>query len=84
MDDRAWMRLAVLAGVLAAAAWMEMPPWQRQLVARMARRRVYRLLHRLARASGRRAMGDELSGRTREADAGYAFTERISRARDAL
>ena len=84
MDGRAWQRVIVLAAVLAAAAWMEMPPWQRQLVLRAARRRLYRALHRAARASGRRAMGDELSGRTREADAGYAFTERLSRARDAL
>lgn len=84
MDGRTWQRVIVLAAVLAAAAWMEMPPWQRQLVLRAARRRAYRLLHRAARASGRRAMGDELAGRKAEADAGYSFTERLSRARDSL
>lgn len=83
-NNQSWQRVLVLAAVLAAAAWMEMPQWQRQLILRVARRRAYRLLHRLARASGHRAMGDELHGRAREADAGYAFTERLSRARDAL
>jgi len=68
--------------VLAAVAWMECPPWQRELIKRTARQKMYRLLHRLARASGRRAMGDELAGRRSEADAGYAFTFRLSSWRD--
>ena len=83
-NNQSWQRVLVLAAVLAAAAWMEMPQWQRQLIIRIAKRRAYRLLHRLARASGRRAMGDELAGRKRAADDGYAFTEKLSRARDAL
>ena len=76
--------MLVSAGMLAGLLWTEMPPWQRQLIMRAARQKMYRLLHRLARASGRRAMGDELAGRKAEADAGYQFTERLSRARDAL
>lgn len=87
MDERPWQRIVILgltAGMLAAMAWLEMPQWQRELIKRTARLRMYRLLHRAARASGHRAMGDELAGRTREADSGYAFTERLSRARDAL
>lgn len=85
MEDRQRMiaALATLA-MLAVLGWLEMPPWQRELVRRTVKHRAYRMLHRLARAHGHRAMGDELAGRTREADAGYAFTERISRARDAL
>ena len=87
MDERPWQRIVILgltAGMLAAMAWLEMPPWQRELVKRTVRQRVYRLLHRLARASGHRAMGDELAGRKVEAEAGYAWTERLSRTRDAL
>ena len=84
MDGRSWQRVIVLAAVLAAAAWMEMPPWQRQLILRMARRQGHRLLHRLARASGRRAMGDELAGRKAQAEAGYEWTEGVSRLRDRL
>lgn len=85
MDDRRQLIAALIsAAMLAGLLWTEMPPWQRELIARTVRQRAYRLLHRLARASGRRAMGDELAGRTAEADAGYHFTERLSRARDAL
>ena len=85
MDERRQL-IAVIAstGLLAGLLWMEMPPWQRELLIRAVRQRAYKMLHRLARASGRRAMGDELAGRTAEADAGYQFTERLSRARDAL
>ena len=86
-DEKPWQRIVILgltAGMLAAMAWLEMPQWQREMVKRTARLRVYRLLHRAARASGHRAMGDELAGRMREAEAGYAFTERINPARDAL
>ena len=85
MDERRQLIAALASAVLLGGLlWMEMPPWQRELIARTVRQRIYRLLHRLARASGRRAMGDELAGRLAEADAGYQFTERISRARDAL
>ena len=87
MDERPWQRITILAltlAMLAGAAWMELPQWQRELITRAARQRTYRLLHRAARASGRRAMGDELAGRKAEADAGYSFTERLSRARDSL
>lgn len=87
MDDSPWTRLLTMlitvAG-MAAIMWMEAPEWQREAIRRTARFRAYRLLNRLARASGRRAMGDELAGRKHEADAGYHFTERVSRVRDAL
>src|SRR5215472_5119732 len=75
---------AVTAGDAAAVAWAQIPPWQRQIIMRAMRRQAWRMLHRLARASGHRAMGDELAGRQSEADAGYSFTERLSRARDRL
>ena len=85
MDDRQRVAatLATLA-MLALLGWLEMPPWQRELVKRTARRRAYLILHRLARASGHRAMGDELSGRKVEAEAGYEWTHKLSRIRDAL
>ena len=85
MDDRAWQRIvATLATLvmLGAVAWMELPEWQRDLMVRGAKLRAYRLLHRVARASGRRAMGDELAGRQDEAEAGYRQTEWLSRWRD--
>ena len=84
MDDRRQQIAATLTTllVLAAVAWMECPPWQRELIRRTVRHKTYRLLNRLARASGRRAMGDELAGRQSEADAGYAFTFRLSSWRD--
>lgn len=84
MDGRRDQLIATAAtlAVLALMGWLEMPPWQRELVKRTVRNRAYRLLHRLARASGRRAMGDELAGRKHEAEVGYSFTERLSRLRD--
>lgn len=87
MNEAPGQRAAMLAatlGMLALLGWMEMPPWQREMIKRSARLRMRQLLARLARASGHRAMGDELAGRPAEAEAGYAFTERLSRARDAL
>lgn len=85
VEDRQRLAAALLTlAILAAMGWLEMPPWQRELVKRTVRHRTRRLLHRLARAHGHRAMGDELAGRQREAESGYAFTERIMRAHDAL
>jgi hypothetical protein len=85
LDEKPWQRivttLVTVAGI-AAIMWMEAPEWQREAIRRATRRRVYRLLHRVARASGRRAMGDELAGRQNEADAGYSFTLRLSQLRD--
>ena len=85
MEDRQRL-LAALAtlAILAVVGWLEMPPWQRELVKRTVRRRAYLILHRLARASGHRAMGDELAGRQREANAGYEHTHWLSRVRDSL
>ena len=80
-----WQTLIATAGsltLIGLLGWMEMPPWQRELIKAAARRKTRLLLHRLARASGHRAMGDELAGRRSEADAGYSFTERLSRLRD--
>jgi hypothetical protein len=48
------------------------------------RARSRRLTAALARRSGHRAMGDELSGRADQAEAGYGFTYRLSRLRDKL
>ena len=77
------MTLITLAGV-AAIMWMEAPEWQRETIRRAMRHRARRAAAALARASGHRAMGDELSGRLREALAGYGFTYRLSRLRDRI
>jgi len=77
------MTAITLSGV-AAIMWMEAPEWQREAIRRAARHRARRLAARLARACGHRAMGDELSGHTREALAGYGFTYNLSRLRDRL
>lgn len=87
MDDSPWAHLAMtlitLAG-MAAVMWMESPEWQREMIKRAARSRLRRLAAAVARRSGHRAMGDELSGRLKEALTGYGFTYRLSRLRDAL
>jgi hypothetical protein len=77
------MTLITLAGV-SAVMWMEAPEWQRETIRRAARLRLHQLAAAAARASGHRAMGDELGGRMREAMAGYGFTYRLSRMRDRL
>jgi hypothetical protein len=43
-----------------------------------------RLAAAVARRSGHRAMGDELSGRAPAAESGYRFTYKLSKIRDAL
>jgi hypothetical protein len=43
-----------------------------------------RLAAAVARRSGHRAMGDELSGRAPAAESGYRFTYKLSKLRDAL
>ena len=86
-DQSPWshllMTVITLAGV-AAVMWMEAPEWQRQMVLRAARSRSQRLAAALARKTGRRAMGDELSGHQAAAESGYGFTYRVSRLRDRL
>lgn len=77
------MTLITLGGV-AVIMWMEAPEWQRQMLTRTVRSRLHRAAALAARASGHRAMGDELGGRDREAHAGYGFTYRLSRVRDRL
>jgi hypothetical protein len=77
------MTLITLAG-MAAIMWMEAPEWQRETVRRAARLKGRRLAAAVARRSGHRAMGDELSGRDGQAEAGYGFTYRLSRLRDKL
>jgi hypothetical protein len=88
MDDQGpWTHLLVTAISVAGVAgmiWLEMPEWQRETVKRAARGRLHRGAAAIARASGYRAMGDELSGRQAEAEAGYGFTYRVSRLRDRL
>jgi hypothetical protein len=72
-----------VAGV-AVIMWMEAPAWQREAILRAVRLRLRVLAGMLAARSGYRAMGDELDGRTAEAEAGYGFTYRLSRLRDRL
>jgi hypothetical protein len=86
-DQSPWqhllMTLITIAGV-AVIMWLEAPEWQQQMMKRQARSKLRSLATRLAAASGHQAMGDELSGRTAEASAGYGFTYRLSRLRDRL
>lgn len=77
------MTVITVAGV-AGIMWMEAPEWQRELIRRAIRSKLRFAVTRLARASGHRAMGDELAGRTAEAEAGYGWTYRLSRVRDSL
>lgn len=86
MDDSLAGRLLAALGTLAMLGlmtWAELPPWQRELITRRVRVVLRRGAARLARASGHRAMGRELAGAP-EDEAGYGFTERLSRVRDAL
>jgi hypothetical protein len=69
---------------MAAIMWMEAPEWQRETVKAGVKAKTRRLAAALARRSGHRAMGDELSGRTPAAESGYRFTYKLSRLRDAL
>jgi hypothetical protein len=81
-----WGQLAaslITLAALAVLAWWEMPPAQRQLAALTARTRTQKILHRLARASGCRAMGRELAG-TPESDAGYGVAYRLAVLRDRM
>lgn len=85
MGGQPWHRAIaslVTLGMLAGVMWMEVPDWQRQATIRACRVKAHRLLSRVARASGRRAMGDELAGHRAEAEAGYGITYRLSRLRD--
>jgi hypothetical protein len=75
---------AITAGGVVVIMWMEAPEWQREAIRRAIRYRLRKLATRLAASSGHRAMGDELSGRKSEAEAGYGVTYRLSRLRDAL
>ena len=72
----------MLAGIVLVCL-AELPPWQRELLARAIRARARQLAARLARASGQRAMGRELAGAP-EHDAGYGRTLRLSTWRDRL
>jgi hypothetical protein len=86
MTDSPLARMAAAAAALAtlaAMAWMELPPWQRELMARMVRCKTRSVVTRLARASGYRAMGRELAGAP-QSEAGYARTFRLSLLRDRL
>jgi hypothetical protein len=77
------MTVITLAG-MAVIMWMEAPEWQREIARRAVRARSHALAGRLARRTGHRAMGDELSGRSLEAEAGYGVAYRLSRLRDRL
>jgi hypothetical protein len=86
-DQNPWSHLLVTVITVAGVAvimWMEAPPWQREQIRLRLRLKLRSVTTRLAARSGHRAMGDELSGRTMEADAGYGFTYRLSRLRDKL
>jgi hypothetical protein len=84
-DQGPWTHLVMTVITVAGVGvimWMEAPEWQRETIKRAIRFRLHRAADQLARASGHRAMGDELQGRTSEAEAGYGFTYRLSRMRD--
>jgi type II secretory pathway component PulJ len=81
-DAQRLVTALITSAVLAGMAWAEMPQWQREAFKGAVRAKTYRLLHRVARAMGRRGMGDELAGRRPEAEAVYGLTYRLSRLRD--
>jgi len=86
VDDTPLARfLAALAAAatLSAMLWLEMPPWQRQLMAAAVRAHARAAAAQAARLSGLRAMGRELKG-IPEHDAGYQITARLSGLRDRL
>lgn len=82
---RALMALAELAAamLMLAAIWSQMPPSQRELITLEIRTRLRGHAGKLARATGRRAMGRELAG-TPESRAGYDLAYRFSVLRDRL
>ena len=82
--DHPILNAAILLGMLGALAWWEMPAWQRHQITARVRTTAWRVMARLARASGHRAMGDELAGHPAAASDGYRFTYRLSRLRDRL
>lgn len=82
--DHPVLNAAIMLGMLGLLAWLELPPWQRHQITSKIRAKVWLTVARLARASGHRAMGDELAGRQTAAHDGYQFTYRLSRLRDRL
>jgi hypothetical protein len=88
MDSQGpWTHLLMTAITLTGVGvmmWMEAPEWQRETIRRGIRHRLRQLAAAAARASGHRAMGDELGGHLDQAHAGYGITYRISRLRDRL
>lgn len=85
MEDRhPFRQLALVLAVTGAAVWAELPDWQRNLILARIRLRARKTAAWLARRTGHRAMGDELSGHEDAADAGYGFTYRLSLLRDRL
>lgn len=81
MDSGQTAATVVTLGVIGVMMWAELPPWQREQIKRVARHRLYRILHRLARHAGHQAMGRELAGKP-EAEAGYELPLWISNLRD--
>jgi hypothetical protein len=82
---RALMALAELAAatVTLMVIWSQMPAAQRELMILTLRQCLRGHAARLARASGRRAMGRELAG-TPQDRAGYDLAYRLSELRDRL
>lgn len=89
MDNNpAYRMLMALAELAAMAAtlmviWSQMPLAQRELILLELRSRLRVHAGKLARATGRRAMGRELAG-TPESRAGYDLAYRFSVLRDRL
>lgn len=82
-----WTQLLMTVITVAGSVvivWIQLPEQQRQMMILALRSRARRLAARAAQLSGHKAMGRELAGRMAEAEAGYGFTYRLSRARDAL
>lgn len=82
--EHPWRSLIIMLAAMGAAAWMEMPEWQRQAVIGRVKHRARRTAAMLARVYGHRAMGHELAGHDESARAGYGMAYRFSLLRDRL
>ena len=76
------LMLVTMTASLAAVAWEQMTPAQREMAVIGWRVKAKRMLGWLARTAAARAMTHELSGNHDAAGAGYSLAYRLSQLRD--
>lgn len=80
---RAVVTLTVTLALLAAWAWWQIPPWEREHLRAVGRSRARWLVGRLARLSARIAMGEELrTGHPGPVEWRYRLTHKLTRLSD--